>query len=181
MSPFADPRHLCSLIRQCRSIPELTQLHSLSIRYGHLPLSLPLISSLLVSYASLHHLPSSYSLFHQSPLTPLSPFLWNSLSRALSSSNLHDTSLTVYNHMLCSNIRPDELTFPFALTAAARAKHVHKGQELHASALKLGFLSHVFVGNTLLNFYGSCGLVSDAGKVFDEMPQKDVVSWNSVI
>jgi pentatricopeptide repeat protein len=83
--------------------------------------------------------------------------------------------------MICLNIRPDERTFPFALTAAARARHVHKGQELHASALKLGFLSHVFVGNTLLSFYGSCGFVSSAEKVFDQMPQKDVVSWNSAV
>ncbi|KAJ4755927.1 Pentatricopeptide repeat superfamily protein [Rhynchospora pubera] len=181
MSPFSDPYQLHSLILQCRTIPELTQLHALSIRHGHLPLSLLLTSSLLLSYASLHHLHSSFSLFSQSPLTPISPFLWNSLSRALSSLNFHERALTVYNRMLCFNIRPDERTFSFGLIAAARANHVRKGQELHASALKFGFLSRVFVGNTLLKFYGSCGLISDVEKVFDEMSKKDIISWNSMV
>ncbi|KAJ4814898.1 Pentatricopeptide repeat-containing protein [Rhynchospora pubera] len=181
MSPFSDPYQLHSLILQCRTIPELTQLHALSIRHGHLPLSLLLTSSLLLSYASLHHLHSSFSLFSQSPLTPISPFLWNSLSRALSSLNFHERALTVYNRMLCFNIRPDERSLSFGLIAAARAKHVRKGQELHASALKFGFLSRVFVGNTLLKFYGSCGLISDVEKVFDEMSKKDIISWNSMV
>ena len=39
----------------------------------------------------------------------------------------------------------------------------------------------VFVGNTLLAFYGNCGLFGDAMKVFDEMPERDKVSWNTVI
>ncbi|KAJ3697423.1 hypothetical protein LUZ61_001128 [Rhynchospora tenuis] len=181
MSPFSDPYQLHSLILQCRSIPELTKLHALSIRHGHLPLSLLITSSLLLSYASLDRLHSSFSLFSQSPLTLISPFLWNSFSRALSSLNLHERALTVYNRMLCFNIRPDERTFSFGLIAAAGAKHVRKGQELHASALKFGFVSRVFVGNTLLKFYGSCGLISGVQKVFDEMPNKDVVSWNSMV
>ena len=39
----------------------------------------------------------------------------------------------------------------------------------------------VYVGNTLLMFYGNCEGLSDSRKVFDEMPKRDAVSWNTII
>jgi pentatricopeptide repeat protein len=33
----------------------------------------------------------------------------------------------------------------------------------------------------LLNMYSSLGFVGDACKVFDNMPVKDVVAWNSML
>lgn len=77
--------------------------------------------------------------------------------------------------------RPDDHTFPFILTACADTSDVEKGLEVHATVLKLGFDSNVFVSNTLILFYGAGGRLDDARNVFDEMPQRDVISWNSIV
>lgn len=58
---------------------------------------------------------------------------------------------------------------------------VDKGREVHGVVFKLGFDGDVFVGNTLLVLYGNCGFFHDAMKVFDEMCERDKVSWNTVI
>ena len=47
--------------------------------------------------------------------------------------------------------------------------------------MKRGLDSDVYVGNTLIHFYGSCGKIEDAHKVFDEMTIRTVVSWNSIV
>lgn len=52
---------------------------------------------------------------------------------------------------------------------------------MHANALKFGLDSNVYVGNNLINFYGCCKKILDARKMFDEMPERTLVSWNSVI
>ncbi|URD89363.1 PPR repeat [Musa troglodytarum] len=52
---------------------------------------------------------------------------------------------------------------------------------IHGSVIKVGFFYDVFVGNTLLTFYGTLGDLLAAKQVFDEMLHRDVVSWNSLI
>ena len=89
--------------------------------------------------------------------------------------------LEVYNQMVRIGVRPDDHTFPFVLKACAVGCEVRKGQEVHGSSVKLGFESDVFVGNTLLWFYGNCWGLRDAERVFDEMPEKDLVSWNTML
>ncbi|KAF5189544.1 Pentatricopeptide repeat-containing protein [Thalictrum thalictroides] len=55
------------------------------------------------------------------------------------------------------------------------------GQEIHAHVIKMGFDSDTYISNSLIHFYGSIGRVIDAQQCFDEMPNKDLVSWNSII
>ncbi|GFP79416.1 pentatricopeptide repeat-containing protein at2g22410 mitochondrial [Phtheirospermum japonicum] len=42
-------------------------------------------------------------------------------------------------------------------------------------------MDDVYVGNSLLNLYTSTGNMDLCGKVFDEMPLRDVVSWTTMI
>lgn len=47
--------------------------------------------------------------------------------------------------------------------------------------MKLGYVSDVYVQNSLMGVYASCGTMGLCRKVFDEMPQRDVVSWTVLI
>ncbi|XP_038976200.1 pentatricopeptide repeat-containing protein At4g14170-like [Phoenix dactylifera] len=167
------------LILRSRSLPEAKQAHGQAAVRGLLRRHLPTAAALLLAYSTHRDLPSSRRLFEESPLREGAAFLWNALSRALSTAGLPTDALAVYNRMLRRGIRPDDRTFPFALTAAAAVPQ--KGRELHGSVVKLGFEADLFVGNCLLSFYGAIMALCDAQQMFDEMRHRDIVSWNSII
>ncbi|KAL7596246.1 hypothetical protein Lser_V15G29048 [Lactuca serriola] len=78
-------------------------------------------------------------------------------------------------------VPPNSFTFTFLLKTI---EGLDVGRMIHGEVLKMGLdASSVFVGNTLLNFYAKCGNdgVDLASKVFDEMPERDTVSWNTMI
>ncbi|KAH7528097.1 hypothetical protein FEM48_Zijuj05G0035700 [Ziziphus jujuba var. spinosa] len=56
-----------------------------------------------------------------------------------------------------------------------------EGVQVHGFVVKIGLLSDVFVGTSLLHFYGTYGHASDAQKLFEEMPDRNVVTWTSLI
>ncbi|CAA0832036.1 Pentatricopeptide repeat-containing protein [Striga hermonthica] len=72
-------------------------------------------------------------------------------------------------------------TFPFVLKALADFKLMKEGKSVHAQVIKLGFLNDVYVGNSLLNLYAAGGDMCLCGKMFGEMPLRDVVSWTVMI
>ncbi|KAL9253183.1 Pentatricopeptide repeat-containing protein [Drosera capensis] len=55
------------------------------------------------------------------------------------------------------------------------------GFEVHGVVLKVGFGSHVYVMTGLLDMYLGFGSVVDARKVFDEMPERSLVTWNVMV
>jgi pentatricopeptide repeat protein len=55
------------------------------------------------------------------------------------------------------------------------------GKTIHGHVWKNGFDSHVFVQTTLVEFYSSLGHLCDARKVFDEMFDRDVYAWTTMI
>ncbi|KAG6767736.1 hypothetical protein POTOM_028951 [Populus tomentosa] len=53
----------------------------------------------------------------------------------------------------------------------------------HCQAFKSGIISHIYVANNILFSYSKCysGDLNLACKLFDEMPHKDTVTWNTMI
>ncbi|KNA07610.1 hypothetical protein SOVF_170350 [Spinacia oleracea] len=83
--------------------------------------------------------------------------------------------------MVRHNFKPDNYTYPFVLNSCAALCDLNNGAEVHGRVLKSGFCSIVEVFNALIDMYGKCGKLSCARQVFDEMPHRDVVSYNAVL
>ncbi|CAA6663121.1 unnamed protein product [Spirodela intermedia] len=89
-------------------------------------------------------------------------------------------ALALYAYMRRRNVPSNNYTFPFLLQACGA--ETPGGAQVHAHIVKLGQDGDVFVRNGLVHFYGACGQMVNARKVFDEWPQRrDVVTWNAVI
>ncbi|GMY33305.1 pentatricopeptide repeat-containing protein At3g24000, mitochondrial [Fagus crenata] len=58
---------------------------------------------------------------------------------------------------------------------------LREGLQVHGFVVKIGLICDVFVGTSLLNFYCTYGPVSFARKLFEEMPDRNVVTWTSMI
>ncbi|KAL6911251.1 hypothetical protein ACP4OV_000056 [Aristida adscensionis] len=76
---------------------------------------------------------------------------------------------------------PSSYSLSAALAACARHASPSPGFSVHAFLLKSGFAADLFAANSLLHFYASFGLHSLARKLFDEMPARDTVSFNTLI
>ncbi|XP_039125421.1 pentatricopeptide repeat-containing protein At5g04780, mitochondrial [Dioscorea cayenensis subsp. rotundata] len=67
------------------------------------------------------------------------------------------------------------------LQMCAKNKHINAGKCCHALAIHADLLADTLICNMLINVYSKCGLVQYARYVFDRMPERTVVSWNTMI
>ncbi|CAN7009105.1 unnamed protein product [Brassica oleracea var. botrytis] len=180
-SSFKSKKHQCLVfLKLCSSIKHLLQIHA-QIHLSSLQSDSFIISE-LVRVSSLSHskdLTFARTLLLQS--SDSSPSTWNMLSRGYASSDSPVESIRIYSEMKRRRITPNKLTFPFLLNACASFLGLTAGRQIQVDVLKHGFDSDVYVGNNLIHLYGSCKKTSDARKVFDEMPERNVVSWNSIM
>ncbi|XP_024545090.1 pentatricopeptide repeat-containing protein At4g18520, chloroplastic-like [Selaginella moellendorffii] len=56
-----------------------------------------------------------------------------------------------------------------------------RGIHLQAKQIVPSCSEDVFLSSSLIDMYSKCGSMLDARSVFDEMPRRDVVSWNALI
>ncbi|KAL2933698.1 hypothetical protein RDABS01_016817 [Bienertia sinuspersici] len=175
---IAAGQSLDTLLRNCNSLSRLKQIHAQILRRNHHENSL--ISSLVTLYASfsLPHIHLLFSSFcHYATAS-----LYNHSIRAFSKTpSLCFESLQLYLQMVRYNIKPDNYTYPFLLNSCAALCDLNHGAEVHGRVVKTGFCSILEIFNALIDMYGKCGKLGCARKLFDEMPHRDVVSYNALL
>lgn len=72
-------------------------------------------------------------------------------------------------------------TFATMVRASAGLGLIEVGRQIHSCALKMGVGGDIFVSCALIDMYSKCGCIEDAQWVFDQMPEKTTVGWNSMI
>ncbi|KAJ0043634.1 hypothetical protein Pint_18147 [Pistacia integerrima] len=107
---------------------------------------------------------------------------WNNLISGLVRLRFYQESFSLFREMLCFGVRPSGVFIASLVTACDRSGiMVSQGVQVHCLSVKVGLLCDVFVGTSLLHFYGAYRFVADARRVFEEMPNRNVVSWTSLM
>ncbi|XP_010558253.1 PREDICTED: pentatricopeptide repeat-containing protein At5g04780 [Tarenaya hassleriana] len=67
------------------------------------------------------------------------------------------------------------------LQLCARNGASMEARACHGKIIRFGFQGDVMLSNVIINVYSRCGLVGLARQVFDGMPQRSLVSWNTMM
>ncbi|XP_058077532.1 pentatricopeptide repeat-containing protein At2g22070-like [Magnolia sinica] len=106
---------------------------------------------------------------------------WTTLITHFSQSHNPFQALTIFSQMRHSGPHPNQFTLSTILPACAQTTVPANGKQIHSIVIKHGFESDIFVGSALIDMYMKCTDLDAGRRVFDEMPQRNLVSWNAVI
>ncbi|KAJ4981404.1 hypothetical protein NE237_032241 [Protea cynaroides] len=106
---------------------------------------------------------------------------WNSMISAYSQNGFCEESLRCFHQMRHANVKPNSTTVSSLISACSSVDNLSWGKGIHGVIVKLGMDSIVCVCNTLVTLYTESGRPKDAELLFLEMPEKDLISWNSIM
>ncbi|CAN8267812.1 unnamed protein product [Cochlearia groenlandica] len=106
---------------------------------------------------------------------------WNSLIKGYVQNFMYMEALGFFCDMISTGHKPDEVSLTSVIAASGRLSNLLVGMELHAYVIKHGWDSNLQVGNTLIDMYSKCNLTGYMGRAFLMMPEKDLISWTTVI
>lgn len=163
----------CCLVRGAVEQGRLVHQHVFSNGYD--PKTF-LINTLLNMYAKFGLLDEAQNLFDKMPERNV--VSWTTMISAYSNSSLKYKALEFLILMLREGVRPNMFTYSSVLRACDGLLDL---KQLHASIMKVGLESDVFVRSALIDTYSKLGEQIAALNVFNEMVTGDLVVWNSII
>ncbi|KAJ7982040.1 Pentatricopeptide repeat [Quillaja saponaria] len=107
---------------------------------------------------------------------------WNNMMSGFVRVGWYSSAMRFFCEMCEFGAKPSGFVIASLLTACSRSEcMLDEGLQIHGFIVKHGLFSDVFVGTSLLHFYGTYGFVSNARKFFEEMPEQNVVTWTSLM
>ncbi|KAL8151041.1 hypothetical protein V2J09_020849 [Rumex salicifolius] len=107
--------------------------------------------------------------------------LWNSVLRVNVSHGNSEDVLKLYVRMKRLGVMADGFTFPLVIRACTVMGNYDFCWIIHAHVLQIGLHNNVYPVNELLGCYGKVGKMDAAEKLFNEMPVRTYISWNTMI
>eukprot|EP01018_Ginkgo_biloba_P002632 Gb_30097 [translate_table: standard] len=137
------------------------------------------LNTLVNMYAKCGSLEDARRVFDQMPKRDV--FSWTVMISAYSSQGFSEEALSLYHQMQRIGVQPNQFTFASVLPACSNLPALQQGMDIHEEIIESGFQSDVFVRNALIDMYAKCRCTEKARHLFDQMPERDVVSWTAMI
>ncbi|CAA0809987.1 Pentatricopeptide repeat-containing protein [Striga hermonthica] len=172
---------LSSLLLSCTNhklLPQGKQLHAQVITWG-LQNNRALVPKLVSYYTAFGFLDDAHFIAAGSNI--LHPLPWNVLISSYVNRGHFEEAIFAYKQMVHKGVRPDHFTYPSVLKACAEQSTLDFGREVHKSIDASSLRWDLFVQNSLVSMYAKCGDLETSRSIFEKMPTRDQVSWNSII
>ncbi|KAL5841583.1 hypothetical protein ACOSQ3_012186 [Xanthoceras sorbifolium] len=165
-------------IASLQAINVCKQIHALSVKSGFESDNY-VVNSLIDTYGKCGHVEDAATIFKKYPVVDLMAF--TSMIATYAQDGQGEEALKLYLEMQDRGVNPDSFVCSSLLNACANLSAYEQGKQVHVHIIKLGFMSDIFAGNSLVNMYAKCGSIDDADRAFSEIPERGIVSWSAMI
>ncbi|KAK4285777.1 hypothetical protein QN277_002427 [Acacia crassicarpa] len=136
-------------------------------------------TAMITGFCNNGRVQKAIELFEMSP--EKDDIVWTAVISGFVKNAQYEKALHWYVRMLQGGCRPNPLTLSGVLSASAALGILYQGMQIHTNVLKMNFEYDLSVQNSLVSMYSKCGNVSAAYRIFTDITEPNIVSFNSVI
>ncbi|XP_010912774.2 pentatricopeptide repeat-containing protein At5g16860 [Elaeis guineensis] len=141
-------------------------------------------NALIDMYSKCRSFNAARSIFDSIPLRERNVVTWTVMIGGYAQHGDSNAALELFSQMIlkASSVAPNAFTISCVLMACARLAALRFGKQIHAYVIRNRYEpAMLFVANCLIDMYSKCGEIHAAQRVFNRMPQKNAVSWTSLM
>ncbi|XWS45279.1 hypothetical protein CRYUN_Cryun15aG0123000 [Craigia yunnanensis] len=152
--------------------------HAFVVRRGF-ETNINVSNALLAFYSDCCQLSTCSKLFER--MATKNTVSWNTLISGYVHSGQKEKANMILHQMQKEGEKLDSVTLLSILSSYTESENFSQGTILHGYAIKTGYDSDVSLTNALISMYCNCGELDAGSSLFDVMPERSVVSWNSLM
>ncbi|KAH9325011.1 hypothetical protein KI387_005189 [Taxus chinensis] len=179
MSP--DLLSLKSVLPSCANLAALQQgewIHSYVIRSG-IEFDVVVSTAFIDMYAKCRMVKAARRIFDKMCRRDI--VSWSAMIGGYALNGQAQEALKLFYEMQLTDVKPDLATVKSVILVYAYLAAPQPAKWIHCYIINIGFETDVLVGTALVDMYVKCGSIKMARQLFDNMSEKDVVSWSAMI
>ncbi|KAG9457084.1 hypothetical protein H6P81_001592 [Aristolochia fimbriata] len=106
---------------------------------------------------------------------------WNAMLSGYSQNGFAEEALSSFKEMMDEGVKPDETTWVTVISSCAACGDLKMAESLVSFLESRRLKLNCFTKTALIDMYAKCGNLTAARKIFEEMNNRNAVSWNAMI
>ncbi|XP_057812580.2 pentatricopeptide repeat-containing protein At3g24000, mitochondrial [Cryptomeria japonica] len=168
-----------SVLRACGSTLDLhlgKQMHGYIVKYGFQS-DVSSATPLVDMYAKCNRIEDARQVFDR--MSERNVVSWCAMMAGYVDKGDGEEALNIFKQMQRAGMKPNQFVFSSLFDACAKLAALEQGKQVHANFIKR--VSNPYGEISLVNMYSRSGTIDDAQKIFNRMPERDVVAWTTLI
>ncbi|KAK9751053.1 hypothetical protein RND81_02G238400 [Saponaria officinalis] len=106
---------------------------------------------------------------------------WNLLISGYKRHGMPTKALSLYSQMVVHGVVESSSTFSSVLSICSNNGFYYLGVQVHCRVILFGLIDNLYIGSSIVDLYMQMGFVDDGLEVLNQMPERNVAVWNSVL
>ncbi|WOL13437.1 pentatricopeptide repeat-containing protein [Canna indica] len=176
-----DDVTLVKLLQSCKKLNQemwCKCIHSVVIK-KQARFNIVVFNNLLDAYGKCNNMELSMQLFRR--MESRNVVSWSIIIAGFVHIGQPDKAISFFREMWLTGEQPNSITMLGVLEACAAVAELKLSKCAHGIIVRNELTNDLTIGTAVLNMYAKCGEVKAVGKVFDSLPQRNVISWNAMV